>query len=170
MPRKLIDKLCIICSKPIPLYHMMENLKIRRHSKRIKCYDCVPYDPKRFSFKKSDTYYCPRCRTTKSSNEFFCDLEGKRNYQYCRPCQKEYLINKQQIFKQICIDYKGGKCQICGYDKCQAAFDFHHLDPSKKDFNISRYKGVIMTDKVKDELDKCILLCANCHREKHFNE
>lgn len=69
------------------------------------------------------------------------------------------------------IDYKGGKCSKChtsGLDI--ACYDFHHLDPSKKDFNLSALNGAkISWSVVKKELDKCVLVCANCHREKHSN-
>ncbi len=69
------------------------------------------------------------------------------------------------------IKYGGGKCQECGYDKCWRALHFHHIDPSKKEFGIleSRpgYKKVREWDKLKIEIDKCILLCANCHMELH---
>jgi 5-methylcytosine-specific restriction endonuclease McrA len=66
----------------------------------------------------------------------------------------------------MCIEYKGGKCEKCGYDKYDGALEFHHLDPSKKDFAISKKKARYI-DKLKPELDKCILLCSNCHRELH---
>lgn len=61
----------------------------------------------------------------------------------------------------------GGRCVRCGYDKCLGALEFHHLDPFKKDpqfktMNAWPYK------RKKKELKKCELLCANCHREKHY--
>lgn len=68
--------------------------------------------------------------------------------------------------KQKLIDYKGGKCQVCAYDRCIQALEFHHLDLSEKDFTISGSK-VHNIEKMKAELDKCVLLCANCHREVH---
>lgn len=71
--------------------------------------------------------------------------------------------------KEELVKYKGGKCEICGYDKCIGALDFHHLDPSKKDFAISNSNIYKNLDKLKEEVDKCILVCANCHREIHYN-
>ncbi|MEI7999365.1 MAG: hypothetical protein WCH62_07675 [Candidatus Omnitrophota bacterium] len=61
----------------------------------------------------------------------------------------------------------GGKCSACGYHKCDDALEFHHLDRSKKDFGISSKGYARSWQKVKEELDKCLLLCANCHREEH---
>lgn len=71
--------------------------------------------------------------------------------------------------KQRCVDFLGGKCVKCGYKKCLAALDFHHVDPSKKKFGISLKLGRSW-DKLKDELQKCIILCANCHTEEHYVE
>jgi predicted HNH restriction endonuclease len=66
--------------------------------------------------------------------------------------------------KERAIAYLGGKCQKCGYDACPAALDFHHLAGREKDFNISSKQS---WESIQTELDKCALLCANCHREAH---
>ena len=86
---------------------------------------------------------------------------GKSNYRS--------LKKARQRLKKKLVDYKGGKCEICGYDKCINALDFHHLNPNEKDFGISNYM-VLSFDKLKKEVDKCILVCANCHREIHAKE
>lgn len=62
------------------------------------------------------------------------------------------------------IEYKGGVCQLCGYDKCTEALEFHHY-MDEKNFGISQKGYTRSWEKVKKELDICILLCANCHRE-----
>ena len=67
----------------------------------------------------------------------------------------------------MAIEYKGGKCMICGYDKCNKALEFHHIDSGRKDFGISAKGYTRSWQKVKSELEKCILICANCHRELH---
>lgn len=67
------------------------------------------------------------------------------------------------------IEYKGGKCEICGYDKNIGALEFHHTNPSEKSFQLdSRRLSNTTIDKLKIEVDKCMLLCANCHRETHY--
>jgi hypothetical protein len=76
------------------------------------------------------------------------------------------VINWKKEKKEILIGYKGGKCEFCGYSKCNNALEFHHKDPTKKDFNISSHSYSF--DRMKLEADKCLLLCANCHREEHF--
>ena len=57
---------------------------------------------------------------------------------------------------------------VCGYNSCIAALEFHHRDPTQKDFTISKIKNRSFDMKVKQELDKCDLLCSNCHKETHF--
>ena len=67
----------------------------------------------------------------------------------------------------MAIEYKGGKCEQCGYYRCLEALEFHHADPTKKDFNISSRGYTRSWKRVQEELDKCVMLCANCHRETH---
>lgn len=77
------------------------------------------------------------------------------------------VLNHRRKTKAKAVAYKGGKCQACGYDRCQEAFDFHHLDPKQKEFGIGANGATRSWAKLQIELDKCILLCANCHRELH---
>ena len=70
--------------------------------------------------------------------------------------------------KYEAIIQKGGKCEICGYDKNISALEFHHIDPSNKNFQLdSRHFSNNTIDNLQNEINKCILLCANCHREIH---
>jgi hypothetical protein len=94
-------------------------------------------------------------------------MTEKRTYKE----RREYLIKavqrRREKIRLMAIDYKGGCCQICGYNRCLEALELHHLDPTKKDFGISNKGYTRSWEKVKQEADKCILLCANCHREVH---
>ena len=67
--------------------------------------------------------------------------------------------------KKALVEYKGGKCQYCGYSKCIEALEFHHLDPNIKSFTISGKSKSF--NSLKSEVDKCILVCSNCHKEIH---
>jgi hypothetical protein len=88
-----------------------------------------------------------------------------------RDAINRYSFKRRYALKRMCVDYKGGKCIKCGYDKCLAALEFHHLDPSKKEFRISKCStSTINLKKLFEELDKCELVCANCHREVEFEE
>ena len=64
------------------------------------------------------------------------------------------------------IEYKGGKCVVCNYNKCQQALQFHHRDPNEKEFAVAN-SGTLDIEKLKVEVDKCLLVCANCHVEIH---
>ena len=66
--------------------------------------------------------------------------------------------------KLLALQYKGNICSVCGYNKCISALEFHHLNPEEKDFNFSR-KPILNWEILKQELDKCILVCSNCHKE-----
>ena len=71
--------------------------------------------------------------------------------------------------KNEAIAYKGGKCEVCNYDKCKEALDFHHRNPAEKDPNIrgALTRQSLNLDDLKPELDKCALICCRCHREIH---
>ncbi len=85
--------------------------------------------------------------------------------------RREYLIEavrkRRKKVRQMAIDHKGGKCQICGYDRCPEALEFHHRDETGKDFGISDKGYTRSWSRIKQEIEKCLLLCANCHREVH---
>lgn len=93
--------------------------------------------------------------------------KDKRKYSDRRDYLIEAVQNRRKKIRQSAIGYKGAKCCICGYNKCEEALEFHHLDSTQKDFGISDKGYTRSWSKVKKELDKCLLLCANCHREIH---
>src|ERR1035437_963249 len=84
--------------------------------------------------------------------------------------KSEEVMRSQRRKKQYPVDIFGGKCCMCGYNKCTEALEFHHLDKAEKEEKPSRVILRWSFDRAKDELDKCILVCANCHREIHAAE
>lgn len=78
----------------------------------------------------------------------------------------EKLKSYRKRVKEKLVKYKGGKCELCGYCRCYSALDFHHIDPENKSFHISANLNKSF-DTLKKEVDKCIMVCANCHREIH---
>lgn len=78
------------------------------------------------------------------------------------------VSERRRKLKDMAVEYKGGKCEKCGYNKCNGALEFHHLNPEEKDFSISTYGTTKSFERIKKEIDKCILVCANCHREIHY--
>ena len=105
----------------------------------------------------------------------------KTSQSYCSiSCWRKPLTKEEKIkantarvtkyrrnLKIKAVAYLGGSCVSCGYNKSVLAMDFHHRDPTKKDFAISVTGATRSWERVKIELDKCDLLCANCHREIH---
>tara|TARA_R110000822_G_scaffold53903_1_gene138679 strand:- start:801 stop:1364 length:564 start_codon:yes stop_codon:yes gene_type:complete len=103
-------------------------------------------------------------------NEFQQEKKTRATNFCSRKCKNSYSVQKRRIkLKLMAVKYKGGKCERCGYDKCVDSFDFHHRDPKEKEFGIGGKGHTKSWDKIKKELDKCLLLCANCHREEHYN-
>jgi hypothetical protein len=83
----------------------------------------------------------------------------------CVRCRVEAVTRRRRATKEILVAEAGGSCRICGYDRDVAALQFHHLDPSQKEFSLAM-NGVTRGIKaMRREARKCILLCANCHAE-----
>jgi DNA-binding protein Fis len=93
-------------------------------------------------------------------------LEG-RGYYRCAKCRMDAVSRKRKKLKKDLVEYKGDKCERCGYNKCVAAMDFHHKDPSQKDFALSKNGHTRSWKSLTTEADKCELVCSNCHREIH---
>ena len=117
------------------------NKEFENNRKRANCYECIPAK-KQYS-SKEEALEARRKKTVKN------------------------VQRRREKVKQMAVEYKGGKCERCGYDKCIEALEFHHLDPSEKDFGIASKGYTRSWESVKNELDKCIMVCANCHREIH---
>ena len=105
---------------------------------------------------------CPICGThfipkTTAANQRTC----------CYSCMPDGVQLTRGMFLAKIKEARGGKCARCGYDKCIKALEFHHIDPSKKDFTISN--DHFKLQEAIDESKKCILICSNCHKELHDN-
>lgn len=110
-----------------------------------------------------------------------CDKPIKTILTYCSPeCKKnrprpirikksnsQAVMDWRKRVKQRAVELKGGKCVHCGYNRCNRALVFHHLDPTQKDFGIGANGVTTAWNKVVTELEKCVLLCQNCHCEFH---
>jgi hypothetical protein len=100
-----------------------------------------------------------------------CGVKGIDNFYssskyYCKACwnRKTFDIGRQKL--NTLIQERGGCCERCGYDKYLGALQWHHLDPSAKEFTIAKHRGKNI-DALREEVSKCQLLCANCHAEAH---
>ena len=109
---------------------------------------------------------CSSCGVLLEENNAYKKTEKKWQSK-CRSCYNEYCVERWQKRKLKAIEYKGGKCEECGYNKFYGALEFHHIDPSTKENTIATIKNRSW-DNLKKELDKCVLLCSNCHKETHY--
>lgn len=75
-------------------------------------------------------------------------------------------LSKRHETKKRIIESMGGKCCKCGYSRCLASLNFHHLNPNEKEFTIGA--TFITEQKMLDEAKKCIILCDNCHQIEHY--
>ncbi len=91
------------------------------------------------------------------------------NRKYCDRAEenKKAVAKRRKKIKSMAIEYKGGQCCVCGYSKCSAALDFHHKLGEEKLFGLGLNGMTRSWERTKAEVDKCVLVCANCHREIH---
>jgi transposase len=83
----------------------------------------------------------------------------------CAKCRAEAVARRRRNVKRTLVDEAGGRCRVCGYDRCVGALEFHHVVPAEKSFALS-HRGVARSlEKARAEASKCVLLCANCHAE-----
>jgi hypothetical protein len=137
---------CRNCETAFPVKQEIDG-KLRNLQNRKYCLECSP-------FGSGNTKKLEQPTTTK-----------KRSEKYARWQKKARKERKQKL-----VELAGGKCVICGYDRCYKALEFHHKDgdeKSDKSFGISQNGMLARWDKLVEEVEKCVLLCANCHREVH---
>lgn len=109
---------------------------------------------------------CENKFETKSSTRIYCyECSGQstRNDVDTRKHQKTIL---RRNMKKQAIKLMGGKCQLCGYNKCVDALEFHHKNPKEKEFKLGS-GNTLSWKEYKMEVQKCILVCSNCHKEIH---
>ncbi len=93
--------------------------------------------------------------------------KDKRKYIDRAEYLKKAVSDRRKKIRKMALEYKGGKCSLCSYNNCLKALEFHHLNSDSKDFGVAAKGYTRSWSVVKKELDKCVLLCANCHREVH---
>ena len=162
---------CKKCGNTFP-YRVCIEGKVRVLSSRKYCLNCSPFGVHNTNRLHEEEEQDGRfvklperkvdCRCEDCGKHYVYDRDaprGNHGLKLCGACRARQ--NRKRVKAQA-IEYKGGKCQICGYSRCWRSLQFHHLDPSTKKLRISGRQG---WGAVKKELDKCILVCANCHGE-----
>lgn len=150
---------CKNCSKQFPY----------RHDKGVPrkycCLACYHEDRnKQYALKTQTEKWCCYCRKHLPLSEF-----QYPNSTACKKC----MLKKQKAHvdknKRMAVDFLGGKCSRCGYDRCLAALELHHTNQSKKTMTWSKIRGSnfeIIKKWIIEEEITCI--CSNCHREEHY--
>jgi hypothetical protein len=108
----------------------------------------------------------PRFPFNKPSNKTPKKIIDRRYYLKHKKEVYARKINRRKRLKEEMVKVLGGGCKFCGYNKCCGALDFHHIKENKDEGIASLIKNA-SKQKILKELEKCILLCANCHRELH---
>ena len=145
----------------------------RNLQNRLYCLNCVPFGS-RIGWKlayyrkmgrqpaKSNTMG-PECQCEDCGRKYTYAKESGHTLHRCNSCTTNI---RRFSLKIKCIEYLGGKCIKCGYNRCGASMTFHHKDPKTKKFGISGNHSRSW-ESIRVELDKCVLLCNNCHGEHH---
>ena len=90
-------------------------------------------------------------------------IEG-RGYYRCKRCRTEQVVPRRRAIKVALVSDSGGQCALCGYSRCMGALHFHHLEPVIKRLEVSKATSLSL-ERVQREVQKCLLLCSNCHAE-----
>lgn len=160
--RKELDKCILLCSNCHREEH--HNLyQLKKLQEEFDNFQQLNFSKSILTGKNTGEKSCNICDVILTSTN---KVKGEKRYM-CKKCDSKRLIIRSQNRKKQVVDYMGGKCSLCGYDACIRALEFHHLDPSKKSKEFDEKFDTWNIEKKKEELDKCILICSNCHREIH---
>jgi hypothetical protein len=88
---------------------------------------------------------------------------GRRQWR-CKRCVGERVTRRKQKVKRLLVEAAGGCCAVCGYDRCIINLGFHHVNPAEKSFALSMDTTKAIAA-YREEMRKCVLVCANCHGE-----
>lgn len=153
MPRKSKEFTCIRCTTKF----MSKQVNVRFCSR--KCSGI-------YTAKTIKPIVALRTKVCKWCSKGFTDGRITKNYCSTKCLRNGVVDERRKECKRQIVEYKGGCCEKCGYNKSIWALHFHHKDPATKEFSLGS-GSTISLDRLKKEADKCLLLCANCHAEIH---
>jgi len=108
--------------------------------------------------------WCYDCETYRIKDDF--SPNSLKVYGRCRDCSGKHDIERARVFKKRAIEHLGGRCVDCGFKGHYASFEFHHEKPEEKEMNWNKMRKKSWINLL-PELNKCILLCSNCHGVVH---
>lgn len=175
---------CKKCGTRFPNWVTIDGKK-RNLVGRKFCLDCSPFgahntldlshttNSKRQYIENDDSIYeCTKCHQKLPASDFYGKNRPngeKERHKWCKDCFKDDIEERRKTKKAMSVEYLGGKCIKCGYDKNYASLEFHHRESEEKEWQLNH----LMTssfERIKKELDKCDLMCGNCHNELHHPE
>ncbi len=173
---------CVVCKKVFygqkdRLYCSKDcNLKARRKRRRKRDKEKIDVVGKTKEANKK--YYLKNKHPLTKKYEREQEEEKVKRREYDKEWRSINKVKNAEYRRKTKIRSKGWfddykktlKCEICGYNKCPEALDFHHKDIKEKEFSIGHALNICGKEKIIEEINKCRVLCANCHRELHYNE
>lgn len=171
-----MPKTCEQCGASFPFLLSVDG-KTRNLKNRRRCTRCSPFGEKlrtglahRRPRKRTlglAKGQCLGCLRSLAPEDFYLNSDQKP-FPRCKECMRTEVTRRARNLKVQAVAYKGGVCIDCGKMPHVAAMSFHHREPDKKDFEIGTRKG-LKFENIQKELDKCDLLCRNCHAVRHFD-
>lgn len=157
-------KVCQKCGVNFPFRTNLNGKKINLQNRKY-CLNCSPFGNHNTK-KLIDIELEPAsCLCKDCDRSFFYERSKGGSKDKCNSC---WTAEKRRKIKQDLVEYKGGICECCGINNKEflSIYDFHHKDTKEKDILISgSYCRSI--ESLKKEVDKCMLVCSNCHRIIH---
>ncbi len=159
---------CNLCGELFPKQIWIDG-KRRHLNKRKYCLKCSPFGQRnsrklqRPLSAYTEEKMCCRCNVWKPRDDFYIGRS------WCKGCYIDYVREQNTLRKGRAVQVLGGKCLDCGWVGPLCTFDFHHRDPAEKEFiwsAVRRRKWEV----IEAEINKCDLLCVNCHRTRHAIE
>jgi hypothetical protein len=152
-----MSKLCLKCQKNKIPTHININGKRRNLCNRKYCLECSP-------FKNHNTKRLHCQIVSKKYNE----MSDSEKDEFNKKTYNDQRAKRWRLKKEL-VNLKGSCCKQCGYNKNLAVLSFHHLNPESKEFTIDARSLISQSkESILKEIDKCQLLCMNCHQEIHY--
>jgi hypothetical protein len=155
--------ICKKCDATFPNRITIEG-KVKVICSRKYCLTCSPYGQHNTRKLATPPVSLTSSVTCGCGREFAPSRSKGHGRARCNSCSTAARKHRRKF---QALRYLGGKCSSCGYDRCPAALQFHHVDDTAKTFNIAgNYNR--SWEVLQGELNRCIILCANCHSEHHY--
>ena len=159
-------KICKKCGAEFGFSGKINGKQVNLQNRKY-CLDCSPYgmhNTKQIEKTDSGPKESKICKCLECGREYDYFRKSGHTFKRCNSC---WIEKRRGKVKTELVLFKGGKCEHCGLkSESMCVYDFHHVDPKKKDISISgSYSRAIST--LMKEVEKCLLLCSNCHRIEH---